>query len=968
MEQALHQDDIVARKSDEKSLAVVERTHSDIDTHMPLPRRTEEEPITCGPGVSQSAFRRFLVDGVPPRDTVLIRYQDEPKLELLPVSRVKLVDRSLMIGDIVKRSAQDSQSGVILNTFTRCTLQPMCDVTYQNSRTLKGLLGRSSDDPASSQFFIYPDGRPRPIVDVPAAELTYAEALTEDDLVVYQDWIGRVDAITNNIQLKLVDNSVVEINDESGEHTDGSPGPFCLGDIAKTKKGLLRTGKWIYGSYNPNTPPVGTVVNIRTIAAEIAWAQRRIGSLQESEPPVLLESSELESPEFMVYKRSRRPSADASQPRSQTVSNSEIDVRLGLRVRFSDLTGACLKYNSADGTRKLLRLDRQDHLGYDLNIFDVVSFHTTVAVQWQDLSISTERSIDLIPDVNIDDEHAAWPAEVVHSLRLQAVPGLENTEQPELIGIVQAVNAEDRMARVRWSPNSHVHYARDPDGEEGLPPPIVSYAIDPSLLTAEEEVSLYDIEAPAQLNVRRGDICLITSPEYSGGSSRPSDLTWLGEVVDTLMDGQLVIRLSGAAVSRDVILCREQCVVAIRSDGTDQPDAWHDDEGGGEEDIEWSEAEEVWSDEEEDDEVELAAHYEDENGQILDEDDVEDEDWESADEGNDEDDDVEMQDAPEHQTPLTPQSVTPANDEENKTSHPSITSLDGKSDRDGAESAPASYLILEGQPPADHHYRNEVAYQSPQHMKRTQKEHRILQSSLPERVYVRSYESRLDLLRVLIIGPTETPYANVPFVMDFYLPPTFPTDPPQAFFHSWPAQASIGGTIGRVNPNLYEDGKICLSILGTWEGDKGESWSPTKSTLLQVLVSLLGLVLVREPYYNEAGYEALVGTEESKNSSNLYSERVFLRAKGLMITALSNLDSTSGLKGLEDIIRYLFQEPHGPRLLVCAIKDVEQVLEKSDGKAKSDGLTVMSKGACIPLRRVLESLKGLANQHVHVPG
>ncbi|KXT05751.1 hypothetical protein AC578_1046 [Pseudocercospora eumusae] len=959
MEQVLHQDDIVAKKSNEKSLAVVERTHSDIDTHVPLPRSTEEEPISCGPGVSQSAFRRFLLDGVPPRDTVLIRYEDEPKLELLPVSKVTLVDRSLMIGDIVKRSAQDSQSGVILNTFTYCTLQPMCDVTYQNNRTLKGFLDRSAADPGSSHFFVYPDGRPQPIVDVPAAELTYAEVLTEDDLVVYQDWIGRVDAITNNIQLRLNDNSVVEINDESGEHTDGSTGSFSLGDIAKTRKGILRTGKWIYGTYNANTPPVGTVVNIRTIAAEVAWAQRRIGSLQDNEPPALLEASELESPEFIVYKRSRRPSADSVQPRSQTVSNSEIDVRLGLRVRFNDLTGACLKYSSADGSSAIPRLNRHDFLGYDLNVFDVVSFRTTVTVQWQNLSITTERSIDLIPDANIDDEHAAWPAEIVHSLRLQAVPGLVNTEQPERIGIVQAVNAEDRMATVKWSPNSHVHYARDPEGEEGLPPPIVSYAIDPFSLTDEEEVSLYDIEAPAQLNVRRGDICLITAPQYSGGWSRPRDLTWLGEVVDTLMDGQLVIRLSGAADARDVMLRREQCVVAIRSDGTDQPDAWHDDEAGDEEDIEWSEAEEMWGDEEED-EVELAARYEDENGQILDEDDVEDEDWESADEGNDDDEDVEMQDAPEQQILPTSQPVTPAHAEDNKTSHTSITSLDGQSDRDSPASAPASYLILEGQPPADHHYRNEVAYQSPQHMKRTQKEHRILQSSLPERVYVRSYESRLDLLRVLIIGPTETPYANVPFVVDFYLPPTFPTDPPQAFFHSWPAQASIGGTIGRVNPNLYEDGKICLSVLGTWEGNKGESWNPTKSTLLQVLVSLLGLVLVREPYYNEAGYEALVDTEESKNSSNLYSERVFLRAKGFMIMALSNLDSTPGLQGLEDIIRYLFREAHGPRLLECAIKDVEHVLDKSDGKAKSDGLTVMSKGACIPLRRVLENLKGLS--------
>lgn len=50
-----------------------------------------------------------------------------------------------------------------------------------------------------------------------------------------------------------------------------------------------------------------------------------------------------------------------------------------------------------------------------------------------------------------------------------------------------------------------------------------------------------------------------------------------------------------------------------------------------------------------------------------------------------------------------------------------------------------------------------------------------------------------------------------------------------------------------VNPNLYEDGKVCLSILGTWAGDKSESWSPSRSSLMQALVSIQGLVLVKEP-------------------------------------------------------------------------------------------------------------------------
>lgn len=65
-----------------------------------------------------------------------------------------------------------------------------------------------------------------------------------------------------------------------------------------------------------------------------------------------------------------------------------------------------------------------------------------------------------------------------------------------------------------------------------------------------------------------------------------------------------------------------------------------------------------------------------------------------------------------------------------------------------------------------------------------------------------------------------------------------------------------------VNPNLYEEGKVCLSILGTWAGDKSESWSPARSSILQALVSIQGLVLVKEPWFCEPAYDKLRGTEE----------------------------------------------------------------------------------------------------------
>ena len=46
-------------------------------------------------------------------------------------------------------------------------------------------------------------------------------------------------------------------------------------------------------------------------------------------------------------------------------------------------------------------------------------------------------------------------------------------------------------------------------------------------------------------------------------------------------------------------------------------------------------------------------------------------------------------------------------------------------------------------------------------------------------------------------------------------------------------QTTGQGTV-RFNPNLYNCGKVCLSLLGTWQGAAGETWDPKCSTLLQV--------------------------------------------------------------------------------------------------------------------------------------
>ncbi|GAA5897227.1 hypothetical protein JCM6882_001820 [Rhodosporidiobolus microsporus] len=186
------------------------------------------------------------------------------------------------------------------------------------------------------------------------------------------------------------------------------------------------------------------------------------------------------------------------------------------------------------------------------------------------------------------------------------------------------------------------------------------------------------------------------------------------------------------------------------------------------------------------------------------------------------------------------------------------------------------FEVLE-ESPADHHYASEpVQVPGKAFMSRVRKEHGVLAGALPPNILVRAYENRLDLLRCLIVGPTDTPFANAPFLFDVFLSPSkFPQEPPQVYFHSW-----AGGT--RVSPNLYAEGKVCLSLLGTWSGDKTESWSAARSSILQVFVSIQALIMVEHPYFTEPGFEKQIGTPEGTAASELYNERTLVLTRAFV--------------------------------------------------------------------------------------
>ncbi len=121
-----------------------------------------------------------------------------------------------------------------------------------------------------------------------------------------------------------------------------------------------------------------------------------------------------------------------------------------------------------------------------------------------------------------------------------------------------------------------------------------------------------------------------------------------------------------------------------------------------------------------------------------------------------------------------------------------------------------------------------------------------------------------------------------------------------------------GGTV-RFNPNLYAEGKVCLSLLGTWSGGENEKWNAKTSTLLQVLVSIQSLILVEQPYFNEPGYEREMNTPAGDAHSRAYNDNI--RAMTLRWAVLEQLRRPSA--GFEEVIRTHFRVKRAELLRQC---------------------------------------------------
>ena len=137
-------------------------------------------------------------------------------------------------------------------------------------------------------------------------------------------------------------------------------------------------------------------------------------------------------------------------------------------------------------------------------------------------------------------------------------------------------------------------------------------------------------------------------------------------------------------------------------------------------------------------------------------------------------------------------------------------------------------------------------------------------------IYCDFDEEDMSRVKALIIGPKDTPYENGFYFFSLQFPDNYPYSPPSVKFLTQIENI-------RFNPNLYVDGKVCLSILGTWAGP---GWSSCLS-LNSVLLSIQSL-LNEYPLQNEPGFEKEKGTR----SQNYNSVIEYFNIKGSTIKML----------------------------------------------------------------------------------
>jgi len=117
-----------------------------------------------------------------------------------------------------------------------------------------------------------------------------------------------------------------------------------------------------------------------------------------------------------------------------------------------------------------------------------------------------------------------------------------------------------------------------------------------------------------------------------------------------------------------------------------------------------------------------------------------------------------------------------------------------------------------------------------------------------ENIYYFPDEENILVGHALIIGPEDTPYQYGYYLFKFNFSENYPHSPPKVTYLS-------NDGVTRFNPNFYRSGKVCLSILNTWQGEMWSACQSLRSILLTLQTRLNENPLLNEPGFNMEHHE-----------------------------------------------------------------------------------------------------------------
>tara|TARA_B100001094_G_C18107283_1_gene759133 strand:- start:627 stop:1343 length:717 start_codon:yes stop_codon:yes gene_type:complete len=177
-------------------------------------------------------------------------------------------------------------------------------------------------------------------------------------------------------------------------------------------------------------------------------------------------------------------------------------------------------------------------------------------------------------------------------------------------------------------------------------------------------------------------------------------------------------------------------------------------------------------------------------------------------------------------------------------------------------------------------------------------------------IYVEFNEKNLFQAYALIKGPKDSLYNCGYLFFNIEFPKNYPYAPPDVSY--------LSCTKTRIHPNIYvgghkNGGKVCLSILGTWNGPK---WTTVMdiSTILITIQSLLD----NNPLCHEPGFS----NPKNRNNSKLYSNyNEIISYETINSLCMKNIKNIPGnFKCFENIIKDDFK------------KNFDEIIQKLENK------------------------------------